>query len=99
MNLLKVKKITHYGRKQTYDITVANNHNFFCNNYLIHNCDYRGHVIVLLYNLNASKVEIKAGERIAQLVIQRVLDVGFEQAEAIETETERGENGFGSTDK
>lgn len=58
---------------------------------------YRGELKVLLINTDpATPFEIKRGERIAQLVIQKV-----EQAEFIETEdlskTERGDGGFGST--
>jgi len=44
MKLSTIRKITK-SKKDVYDITVENNHNFFCNNHLIHNCDYRGMVI------------------------------------------------------
>ena len=58
---------------------------------------YRGELKVLLINTDpTTPFEIKRGERIAQLVIQKV-----EQAEFVETEdlskTERGDGGFGST--
>lgn len=60
--------------------------------------DYRGEVKVLLINLGQEKVEIKRGDRIAQLVIAKV-----EQATLLEVtelnETERGAGGFGSTGK
>lgn len=60
--------------------------------------DYRGEVKVLLINLGQEKVEIKCGDRIAQLVIAKV-----EQATLLEVveldETERGAGGFGSTGK
>ena len=59
-------------------------------------CDYRGEVMVLLANLGTDAFEIRRGERIAQLVIQRV-----EQAVLVEVEeaatTSRGAGGFGST--
>jgi dUTP pyrophosphatase len=59
-------------------------------------CDYRGEVQVLLANLGTKTVRIARGERIAQLVVQRV-----ERAELIEIDqiapTARGEGGFGST--
>ena len=58
--------------------------------------DYRGEVQILLVNLGSAAFRIARGERIAQLVIQRV-----ERARlmaAIETNaTRRGAGGFGST--
>lgn len=59
--------------------------------------DYRGEVKVLLKNLGDSPVEIKQGERIAQMVVTM-----FYGAELVEVDdlddTERDEGGFGSTD-
>jgi dUTP pyrophosphatase len=58
--------------------------------------DYRGEVMVLLANLGSDAFEIRRGERIAQLVIQRV-----EQGILVEVDeaaaTSRGAGGFGST--
>ena len=58
--------------------------------------DYRGEVQVLLANLGVEPFAIERGERIAQLVIQRV-----EQARLVEVAelapTLRGAGGFGST--
>jgi dUTP pyrophosphatase len=58
--------------------------------------DYRGEVMVLLANLGDATFDIRRGERIAQLVIQRV-----EQATLVEVDatasTRRGAGGFGST--
>jgi dUTP pyrophosphatase len=58
--------------------------------------DYRGEVKILLINLGESPWEIQRGERIAQLVFQRV-----ERAELVEVavvnQTQRGAGGFGST--
>jgi dUTP pyrophosphatase len=59
-------------------------------------CDYRGEVQVLLINLGGSVWEIERGERIAQLVVQRVERARLVEVEAIGT-TERGAGGFGST--
>jgi len=58
---------------------------------------YRGEIKVIAINLDAhTPIEIGRGEKIAQLVIQRVERV--ELAEVIELdETARGEGGFGST--
>jgi len=59
-------------------------------------CDYRGEVKVLLANLGETAFVIERGERIAQLVFQRV-----ERASLVEIEeaspTPRGVGGFGST--
>lgn len=58
--------------------------------------DYRGNVGVIVCNLSDKEISIHKGERIAQIVFNQV-----EQARLIEVtellETERGENGFGST--
>jgi dUTP pyrophosphatase len=58
--------------------------------------DYRGEVQVLLVNLGDEPFSIARGERIAQLVVQRV-----EQARLVEVAelaaTPRGAGGFGST--
>ena len=57
---------------------------------------YRGEVKVLLINHDRTPVTVARGERIAQLVLQRV-----ERAELIEVEelppSDRGDGGFGST--
>jgi len=59
-------------------------------------CDYRGELQVLLANLGDAPFAIERGERIAQLVIQRV--VRGELVEAVRIEpTKRGAGGFGST--
>jgi dUTP pyrophosphatase len=58
---------------------------------------YRGEVRVLLVNLDpAESVRIERGERIAQLVIQRVEQVDVVEVDTLDT-TPRGEGGFGST--
>jgi len=57
---------------------------------------YRGELQVLLVNHGAVDVTVQRGDRIAQLVVQRV-----ERAELVEVEelpeSERGPGGFGST--
>jgi len=57
---------------------------------------FRGHIGILLYNLGDENVFLKAGDRIAQMVINKLPDVELEQGQII-IETERGEAGFGST--
>ena len=61
--------------------------------------DYRGEVGVILVNLSNVPVNIKNGDRIAQLVFAKVTKIaGFENVEII-NDTERGSGGFGHTGK
>ncbi len=61
-------------------------------------CDYRGEVQVLLVNLGDAPFTIRRGERIAQLIVQKVERVRLvESAKA--SSTPRGAGGFGSTGK
>ncbi|KAA9007741.1 dUTP diphosphatase [Paenibacillus spiritus] len=59
-------------------------------------CDYRGEVKLLLMNFGDKDIEFKAGERVAQGVIKKIEQVTFIEKEEL-SETERGENGLGST--
>lgn len=60
-------------------------------------CGYRGEIRVLLVNLDPNEaVELKRGERIAQLVIQRVEDATLREVTELPPSA-RGEGGFGST--
>jgi dUTP pyrophosphatase len=60
--------------------------------------DYRGEVQVLLINLGDKPFAIARGERIAQLVVQRVERAELAEAAAVSA-THRGSGGFGSTGK
>ena len=60
--------------------------------------DYRGEIMVSLFNHSHQEQEITDGERIAQLVITPFLAAEFTETDAL-TETARGEGGFGSTGK
>lgn len=57
---------------------------------------YRGEIKVALHNDSPETKTIQAGERIAQLVIQKHEIVDFEEADKLD-ETERGTGGFGSS--
>lgn len=58
---------------------------------------YRGEIAVTLINTDAtSPVSFSVGDRIAQLVIQRVERAAFVQVESLPG-SHRGESGFGST--
>jgi len=58
--------------------------------------DYRGEVKVLLVNLGCDRVVIRAGDRVAQLVICPVTRAEFLEVEVLD-ETSRGNGGFGHT--
>ncbi|MFC5401990.1 dUTP diphosphatase [Cohnella soli] len=60
--------------------------------------DYRGEVKVLLVNLGQQPFTIERGERIAQMVFQRVPQVSIEEVDEL-SDTVRGEGGFGHTGK
>jgi dUTP pyrophosphatase len=58
---------------------------------------YRGEVKVLLVNLDPSEpVELRRGDRIAQLVLQRVEQAVFTEVESLPASV-RGSGGYGST--
>jgi dUTP pyrophosphatase len=59
---------------------------------------YRGEVRVVMANLGEKLFVIKRGMKIAQLLIQPVMDVEVVEVDELE-ETARGKNGFGSTGK
>jgi dUTP pyrophosphatase len=58
--------------------------------------DYRGELQVVLVNHGDAAFEIRAGDRVAQLLVQRVERVAFVSVGEI-TDTDRGASGFGST--
>jgi dUTP pyrophosphatase len=60
--------------------------------------DYRGEVMVLLINHGEEGFMIKKGERIAQGVVQAVIQASFREVDDL-NETARGAGGFGSTGK
>lgn len=59
---------------------------------------YTGEIGVLLLNSGDKTFRVKAGERIAQLLVMPVLHPTFEPVEKL-ADTDRGSNGFGSTGK
>jgi len=58
--------------------------------------DYRGEIMLPLYNAGHDLVTVERGERVAQIII-----LSHETCECVEvdelSDTERGSNGFGST--
>jgi dUTP pyrophosphatase len=57
---------------------------------------YRGEVGVVLLNTSGERFTVNIGDRIAQLVVQKVETAEFEIVDAL-SDTDRGEGGFGST--
>lgn len=58
---------------------------------------YRGELKVCMVNLDPDvPFEVVRGERIAQLVVQAVAQVGFVEVDVLD-ETERGDSGYGSS--
>jgi dUTP pyrophosphatase len=58
--------------------------------------DYRGEIGIILVNLSAEAFEVADGERICQMVINRVEKASWVEVETLE-ESERGTGGFGHT--
>lgn len=58
--------------------------------------DYRGELIVCLYNQSSVPKKISKGDRIAQLIIQPYVAFELNEVENLDN-TNRGDGGFGST--
>lgn len=58
--------------------------------------DYRGEVRVVLHNSTQKNRDVKKGDKIVQMLIQKVEKVTIENVEEL-SDTSRGEGGFGST--
>lgn len=61
-------------------------------------CGYTGSIHVKLFNHGTQAVEIKEGQKIAQMVILPILTPELVEVDRLE-DTERGSGGFGSTGK
>lgn len=57
---------------------------------------YTGSIVVKLYNHSGFDYRVKAGDKISQLVILPIITPTLHLVESLE-ETERGDNGFGSS--
>jgi dUTP pyrophosphatase len=60
--------------------------------------DYRGEIGVILMNIGTGPYEIKRGDRIAQMVVGKTMDIDFTRVSSL-TPTKRGTGGFGHTGK
>ena len=61
-------------------------------------CDYRGEVKVALINMSDEAFEINNGDRIAQMVINRIEKASIVRVDKL-SDTSRGAGGFGHTVK
>lgn len=59
--------------------------------------DYRGEIQIIAINLGAAPITIERGQRIAQMVVQRVARAEWQEVDELPS-TERQEGGFGHTD-
>lgn len=60
--------------------------------------DYRGEIKIILINFSAEDQTIQNGDRVAQLVVQRIEKIIWVESASIE-QSERGVGGFGHTGK
>lgn len=60
--------------------------------------DYRGEIKIILINLSGEEQVINQGDRIAQLVVQKIEKMKWVEANVL-NETERADGGFGHTGK
>jgi len=57
---------------------------------------YRGEIFITLVNTGTEAYEVKKGDKIAQMLIQKVEHVEIEESDDL-SDTQRGDKGFGST--
>ena len=60
--------------------------------------DYRGEYIVAIHNDTDEDIIIESGERIAQMILMPYIPMTFVETDEL-SESERGQDGFGSTGK
>jgi dUTP pyrophosphatase len=60
---------------------------------------YRGEVLVCLVNLSQKRHDFSAGDKIAQMIIQKKESFAVEEVPELDQNTSRGMGGFGSTGK
>lgn len=59
--------------------------------------DYRGNLCVILFNHSNDPFQIRRGDRIAQLICQRIFYPNIKEVKKLDN-TERDTKGFGSTE-
>lgn len=81
------------GLAAKYGVTVLNSPGTIDSN-------YRGEIKIILINLGDSDFHISNGDRIAQMVINRIIPphiINMNTVDKLDDDTARGENGFGHT--
>ena len=58
--------------------------------------DYRGEVGVVLFNHSDADFAVAAGDRVAQLILERIVTPTVVEVDSLD-DTERGAGGYGST--
>mmetsp|Transcript_419 Transcript_419/g.1251 ORF Transcript_419/g.1251 Transcript_419/m.1251 type:complete len:141 (-) Transcript_419:530-952(-) len=86
--------VSHYGRIAPRS-GLAVKHDVSVNAGVI-DSDYRGCIKVLLLNHGVADVSVKSGDRIAQLIIEKISTPEVVEVQNLEN-TLRGQEGFGST--
>ena len=85
----------HYGRiAPRSGLAVANGIDVLAG---VIDSDYRGTVKILLINHSDTAFEVSKGDRIAQLILERISTPPVEEVKGDLSQTTRGEGGFGST--
>ena len=60
--------------------------------------DYRGEIQLIVINLGTEPVAIQRGQRVAQMIVQRVIKAQWEEVNELPS-SERHDGGFGHTDE
>ena len=63
---------------------------------MIIDSDYRGELLVCLYNQSPVPQKVQKGDRIAQFILQKYSNAIWEEVENLD-DTQRGDGGFGSS--
>ena len=91
-----------YSRPYNYSLYVSANSpavkNFIDTGAGVVDEDYRGPLKVLLFNHSDVDFQVSEGDRIAQLLLEKIYTPPIIEVESL-SETERGVGGFGSTGK
>lgn len=114
MKFTKINKIKQVSKKQKiYHLTVKNNHNYFANNLCVHNCSYRGNILIrMAYKIQPQDLFInKYNEIMTDIDKKMIYQKGDKIGQLIPmpvfkcdfqvvdelSDSERGEGSFGST--
>ena len=101
MKFVKVKSVKEAKSEDIYHLTVQNNHNFFGNEFCLHNCGFKipNEIQIILYNLSNEDFVVKNGDRIAQGVLNKVPIAVFREVQEQNEEDilNNRKGGFGST--